>query len=70
MFYYWAIQSINHRDTPFLMYLMNKQISFFKMFQDSDLANNEIVKLFWHEEDSESAIAHIRAVKDEIMQMQ
>jgi hypothetical protein len=61
MFYYWAIQVINKKDTPLVMYLMNKLIAFFKIFKASDLAQNDIVKLFWHDEDTEAAIAYIKA---------
>ena len=66
MFYFWAISVINPRDTPYIMYIMKSLIHFFGIFASADLANNEIVKLFWQQEDTEAALAYIKRYKNEI----
>lgn len=70
LFYYWAVQAINNRDTPWLMFIMNKLISFFKIFKASDLAQSELVKLFWQDEDSDAAIAYINTYMRDIRSLQ
>ena len=70
LFYYWAVQVINNKDTPFLMQIMDKLIYFFKLFKASDLAQSDIMKLFWHDEDTEAALAYINAFKSDIEQLQ
>ena len=70
MFYFWAVMVINPRDTPLTMYAMKHLINFFMMFSNSSLANNEIIKLFWQEEDTEAAMAYIKRYKNEIHMLQ
>lgn len=41
------------------MYLIDMLIAFFNLFKGSDLANNDLVQLFWLKEDTEAAIAYI-----------
>ena len=53
-----------------LMSIMDKLISFFKMFKASDLAQNEVIKLFWHDEDTEAAIAYISTYMKDIKSLQ
>lgn len=52
------------------MWLIDKLIAFFNLFKGSDLANNDLVQLFWLKEDTEAAIAYIQAYKTEIEKLQ
>lgn len=49
---------------------MNKLVSFFKIFKSSDLAQSNLVKLFWQDEDTDSAIAYINTYMRDIQSLQ
>ena len=70
MFYYWAKQVISYESTPLTMYFMSRLIWFFKLFQTSNLANNEMLSMFWQDENTDGAKAHIKAYKNDIEELQ
>ena len=52
------------------MYFMSRLIWFFKFFQTTNLANNEMLSMFWQDENTEGAKAHIKAYKNDIEDLQ
>ena len=70
MFYYWAKQVISYENTPLTMYFMSRLIWFFKFFQTTNLANNEMLSMFWQDENTDGAKAHIKAYKNDIEELQ
>jgi DNA-binding SARP family transcriptional activator len=69
MFYYWALQVINANDTPLIWFFMKRLIVFFKLFKTKSIGQKELMNLFWADEDTELAKAHIRTYQNEINEL-
>ena len=66
MFYFWATEQISEKNTPNVMRVMNILLALFGLFTGSSLANNELIKMFWHNENTEAAQAYIKTYKSDI----
>ena len=70
MFYFWATQQITSQDTPVTWFFMKRLIAFFKLFGEKNIGQRELVSLFWHDESSDLAKAHIKMYKNDISYIQ